>query len=185
MFNSIRLWFRWEAKYLHRDIIQGIKNLFKWFPVIWKDRDWDDHYIWELLKFKLKNQSKYIGYHDRHTTAKRDAEIMMTCVRLIDKIQTEFYQSEYSDYQETEFYFEDCNDMSNHKMLKIKELNNNFDEYFKKYPLIHKKVLKMEKPIFKTSNDSGIAMNVSYVNHERARKLLFKILENNIERWWD
>ena len=27
-------WFKWEFKYLHRDIAQGIKNLWKWFPII-------------------------------------------------------------------------------------------------------------------------------------------------------
>ena len=53
-------WLRWEAKYSHKDLYQGIKNLVRWFPIIWRDRDWDDHYIFEVLKFKLKNQSKYI-----------------------------------------------------------------------------------------------------------------------------
>jgi hypothetical protein len=28
-------------------------------------------------------------------------------------------------------------------------------------------------------------MYMSIMNHERARKLLFKILEENIEKWWD
>jgi hypothetical protein len=30
-----------------------------------------------------------------------------------------------------------------------------------------------------------IAMNIGRYNHERARKLLFKIMEENIEGWWD
>lgn len=46
--------------------ISNIKNVIRWLPVIWKDRDWDDYYIFEVLKFKLKNQAEYIGYHDRH-----------------------------------------------------------------------------------------------------------------------
>jgi hypothetical protein len=28
-------------------------------------------------------------------------------------------------------------------------------------------------------------MNIAYLNHDRARKLLFKIMEENIEGWWD
>jgi hypothetical protein len=31
----------------------------------------------------------------------------------------------------------------------------------------------------------GIAINMSHINHLRAKKLLFSILEENIERWWD
>ena len=30
-----------------------------------------------------------------------------------------------------------------------------------------------------------IAMNISRINHDRARKLLFKIMEDHIESWWD
>jgi hypothetical protein len=75
--------------YKIKQFFKRIYNLYRWFPIIWKDQDWDDYYIWEVLKFKLKNQSKYIGTKDRHVSAKRDAEIMMLCTRLIDKLQTE------------------------------------------------------------------------------------------------
>ena len=76
--------------YKIKQFFKRIKNLIRWFPIIWKDQDWDDHYIFEILKFKLKNQAKYISYHNRHISAKRDAEIMMLCVRLIEKVQDEY-----------------------------------------------------------------------------------------------
>lgn len=185
MFNKFIVWLKWDARHFHRDIIIGIKNLIKWFPVIWKDRNWDDHYIFEVLKFKLQNQSKYIGRYDRHVSAKRDAEIMMTCVRLIDRIQSEYYQAEYSDYHKSEFHFDDCEDMPNHKTLRIEELEENFDDYFTKYPNIYKKVISGEKVPFHIDTKRGIAMNIGHINHNRAVKLLFKIMENNIQNWWD
>ena len=88
-----------------RMFFRKVKNLLRWFPIIWKDEDWDDHYIFEILKFKLKNQAKYIGDKDRHTLAKRDAEIMMLCVSLIDKVQEEYYNTEHLDYEESNFNF--------------------------------------------------------------------------------
>jgi hypothetical protein len=30
-----------------------------------------------------------------------------------------------------------------------------------------------------------IAMNIGHINQDRAHKLLFKILESNINSWWD
>ena len=30
-----------------------------------------------------------------------------------------------------------------------------------------------------------IAMEIAHENQERAKKLLFRLMENNIERWWD
>lgn len=162
-----------------------VQNLIRWFPIIWKDQDWDDYYIFEILKFKLKNQAEYIGYHDRHMSAKRDAEIMMLCVRLIDKVQDEWYGREYFDYQESEFKFIDSQSHPGMYELEIEEKSERYDEYFKKYPRIYKQVMNAEKSIFKKEGKGGIAMNIAHINEDRAHKLLFKILEQNIRRWWD
>lgn len=171
--------------YKIKQFFRNIKNLIRWFPIIWKDRDWDDHFIFEILKFKLKNQAKYIGYYDRHVSAKRDAEIMMLCVRLIDKIQNEWYASEYMDYHESDYNWVKSEMHPDYHELDIVLKSERFDEYFKKYPLIYKQVLSSDKNIFKTNTKQGIAMNIGRVNEKRAHKLLFKILEQNITRWWD
>lgn len=162
-----------------RLIIRRIKNLIRWFPIIWKDQDWDDHYIWEILKFKLKNQAEYIGNHDRHTRAKRDSQIMMLCVRLIEKVQSEYYSSEYMDYHESDYNFVDSKDFPGMYELDIVEKSERFDEFFKKYPLVYRCVPDLNAP------KSRIAIQIAHMNHKRARKLLFNILEKNIEGWWD
>ena len=169
---------------LNRFIV-SVKNLIRWFPIIWKDRDWDDHYIWEILKFKLKNQAKYIGDNDRYVGAKRDAEKIMLCVRLIDKLQEEYYTMEYQDYREADFNFIPSSSNPEYFELDIVEKSENLDDYFKKYPRIYKMVMNTDKMPFKRDTKAGIALNIAQINHDRARKLLFKILEKNIERWWD
>ena len=170
-------WLRWEAKYAHKDLYQGIKNLVRWFPIIWRDRDWDDHYIFEVLKFKLKNQSKYIGYHNRHVSAKRDAEVMMLCVRLIEKVQDEWYGREYFNYHESELKFIDSKTYPGSYEMEIEHISDNYEDYFKKYPRIHKQSIGKD--------NHEIAYRIAKINEERAHKLLFKILEQNIRRWWD
>ena len=32
----------------------GISNLIKWFPIVWRDRDFDSAYIMEILLFKMR-----------------------------------------------------------------------------------------------------------------------------------
>lgn len=164
--------------YKIKRFFKNIYNLYRWFPIIWKDRDWDTHYIWEILKFKLTNQADYIGRYDRHTCAKRDAERMMLCVRLIEKVQDEHYRIEYMDYEETKFEFipsDHCKDCSE---LEVKIISDNLDEYFKKYPRIYKQIEDK-------SDRRRVAFKMGRINHNRARKLLFNILEQNIEAWWD
>jgi hypothetical protein len=163
--------------YKIKQFFRRIYNLYRWFPIIWKDQDWDHHYIFEILKFKLKNQAKYIGSKDRHVGAKRDAEIMMLCVRLIDKIQSDYYGHEYFDYHKSEFKFIDSISHPGSYEMEIKHISNNYKDYFKKYPRIYKQVKGKDK--HKT------AFNIARINEERAHKLLFKILEQNIRRWWD
>lgn len=171
--------------YKIRRFFRRIYNLFRWFPIIWKDQDWDDWYIFEILKFKLKNQAKYIGYHDRHVSAKRDAEIMMLCVRLIDKIQDEWYGCEYQEYHKTECEFINSISHPGSYEMEITEISEHFDDYFKKYPRIYKQVAESDKLPFRKEGKIGIAMNIARINEDRAHKLLFKILEQNIRRWWD
>ena len=187
--DYISIWWRRDGKYLHLEFKRGIKNLIYWFPIIWRDRNWDSHYIFEILKHKLKAQSKYIGGRDIHTQAKRDAEIMMTCVRLMKLIQDEHYSSEYSDYHISKHWFKDIPDKPGYSTWESKQLKENFDDYFKKYPLVYKRVLAGEGPFqpisFKQEDKQRIAMNIGHINHDRARKLLFKIMEQNIEKWWD
>jgi hypothetical protein len=164
--------------YKIKQFFKRIYNLYRWFPIIWKDRDWDDHYIFEILKFKLKNQAEYIGYHNRHMSAKRDAEIMMLCVRLIEKVQNDYYGMEYQDYYKSDMKFIPSQSHPGSYEMEIKELGENFDDYFKKYPRIYKQV-EVNK------DKHRVAFQIARINGERAHKLLFKILEENIRKWWD
>ena len=127
-------WMRWEMPYQYKYIKYGVKNLYKWFWVVWKDRDWDHYYILQLLKFKLEKQAKHLAEVGYHTSAQRDAELMMTCVRLIDKIQNEeYYEIMYN----------------THEKITLEVIN--------KYQ----------------------------AQHNKAKRLLFKIMNDRIEEWWD
>ena len=165
--------------YKVKQFFKRIYNVIRWFPIIWKDQDWDDFYIFEILKFKLKNQAEYIGYHDRHVSAKRDAEIMMLCVRLVEKVQDEYYGKEYLEYCESEMKFTPSETHPGNYEMEFIELSEHYDDYFKKYPLIYRLVPDLNAP------KDEIAFRIAKINEERAHKLLFTILEQNIRKWWD
>lgn len=169
--------------------IRQIKNLIRWFPIIYNDADWDYWYIYTILETKIKHQAKYIGDRERHTESKRDAERMMLCVRLIQKIKEEKYKDEYMEYHVSNYHWDNIEDNPDHKLLRIEKISNNFNDYFLKYPLEYKRVvINPNKHIFKFENiddTQRIAMNISYSRQRRAHKILFALLERNIERWWD
>jgi hypothetical protein len=162
-----------------KSFFNRVKNLIRWFPVIWKDVDWDDHFIFEILKTKLKHQADYIGKRGNHVSAERDAEIMMLCVRLIERIQDEYYGLEYLDYFKSDIRFVPSEEFPGCYQKEEIVLHENFDEYFKKYPLVYRMV-----PDLKASKQR-IAHKMGNINQGRAHKLLFKLLERNILKWWD
>jgi hypothetical protein len=188
IFRRIYLWWEHDGKYYHKYFKTGVKNLWYWFPIIWKDRDWDSHYIFDILKHKLKAQSHYIGTNDRHTRAQQDARRMRICVELIQKIQDEDYKMEYMDYAKDRHWFKDCEDKPGYSTWETENIWEKYDDYFKKYPLIYKRVMKGEGVFNLEGREDDkhvIALNVAHLNHDRALKLLFKIMEENIEGWWD
>jgi hypothetical protein len=104
----IPLWWYHDGSNMHRNFARGIKNIIYWFPIIWKDRNWDSHYIFEVLKHKLTAQANYIADQGTHVGAHQDARDMRLCVELIKLIDDDFYEGEYSNYHKTKHWFEPC-----------------------------------------------------------------------------
>jgi len=182
----IPLWWYHDGSNMHRNFARGVKNLIYWFPIIWKDRNWDSHYIFEILKHKLTAQSNYIAEQNRHVNAQTDARDMRLCVELMKLVDDGFYEGEYADYQKTKNWFEPIGNGSS--TWESKELEENFDDYFAKYPLIYKRTLNGEGPFGMEGTERSkqvIAMNIGHINQERAHALLFTILKQNILGWWD
>ena len=179
MVEKIKLWWKFEGRYYHTDFIKGIKNIWNWLPTIWKDRDWDSHFIYEVLIHKLEKQATYIYKYGNHVSAERDAEKMFLCARLARIQQEELYMDEYYDTHEIEFEFIPTDETEQWFTMESEMLNEDFDTYFTKYQ-------RQYRLMDKTDLDKQeIARNIACNNQERSRKLLFKIMEENIERWWN
>lgn len=189
IFERISLWWRFDGRYMHKEFALGVKNLWRWFPTIWKDRDWDDSYIFEIIRVKLEHQAKYIGDRDIHTSAKRDAEKMRLVAKLIQLQKDDFYSMEYMDYYDIKYDFIPTDKTEKWFTMEDTLISENFDDYFKKYPRQYKKVLSGELNRFEKAVDvkdkKRIAMEIANENHLRCRKLIFKIMESEIEKWWD
>ena len=179
MLDKIRLWWKFDGRYYHKNFTNGIKNLWKWFPVIWEDRDWDQHFIYEILIHKLEKQATYFHHSEYSTRAKREAEKMFLCARLARIQQEELYGTEYMDYYEMEHEFIPTDETEKWFTLETEITDENFIDYFAKYQRQYRLVDKTGK------EKEDIAREIAHINQERSRKLLFKIMEENIERWWD
>lgn len=179
MIEKIRLWWKFEGRYYHKDFIYGIKNLWRWFPVIWRDRNWDQHYIYNILIHKLEKQATYFSQSEYSTRSKREAEKMFLCARLARIQQEELYVDEFYESYEMKHEFIPTDETKKWYTMESEIISENFIDYFSKYPRQYRLVDKTGK------DKEDIAREIAHKNQERSRKLLFKIMEQNIERWWD
>ena len=74
-----------------KSIIIGIKNLIIWFPVIWRNREWDHHYYEEILLHKIKLQIKYFEKTKFFVGWEREVKWMKVCEYLLTMILNNTY----------------------------------------------------------------------------------------------
>jgi len=76
-------------------IIDGISNLIKWFPLIWKDRDFDHGYLYDILYFKLGEMQKFFESDNTWSAdANEYAKQIKGCKELLYRIINESIQDE-------------------------------------------------------------------------------------------
>lgn len=178
-------WYYWEIKYIPLRFKTGIKNLWKWFPVIWKDRDYDHDFIFEILKFKLNNMANRFEQTNRFVDSTKQASKIRTCTRLIQKIQDGSYTDEMHEYWETKMRVEKVKNSVNYSM-EFDDTRDDLHLFLAKYPNDVRRALKSsylkgrENP-----TNKQIAVVISRLREDRAKTLLFKIMDRNIMSWWD
>jgi len=70
----------------------GIANLIKWFPVIWKDRDWDHYFFHKMMQQKLIHIEKFFREHGNHIRSEADAKDVKFCINLLERILEDEYE---------------------------------------------------------------------------------------------
>jgi hypothetical protein len=74
----------------------GVQNLIYFFPIIWRDRDWDDTYLTRLMAHKLKRMEKSFEKYSMHKYVDRDIKNIRMCRILCERIsEDEYYERNY------------------------------------------------------------------------------------------
>jgi len=158
-------------KKMFKSIYNGIKriiNVLRWLPILWKDRDWDYCFLVVILKTKLTHMKKYME-KSPHVDHKNNLFYINICIKLIDKLWIEeYYTSEVLDYLEIKHYFIPISGSTNYE-LKHETIRDDTQEY------INKNKKFGETNVYK----------LAHKKHNKAKKLLFKILEEKLEHFWD
>ena len=176
---SARIWrsLHWRI----RSFLTGCKNVIRWSPTIFKDRDWDDWHIYTILQKKIEFQRQEIIYANRHMHVDRDNRDMTIALNLIERVKEDYYGIEYLDYSETKFRFEPIEGDRELYSMEQDVISENYDDYLKKYPSSVRKVSKQKPDL----NKKDLCFYVAKHNEEKAHDLLHRVLKERMRRWWD
>lgn len=174
---------RWVRKI--GNFFSQIYHLIKWIPVIWKDRDWDSGFIYMILEFKLKNVlTSAKDWNMGEDRKKMILEDLQICIKLLDIIANDVYEMEPSNYCKTEMIFSQAEPPNEEfRTVTFLHTNDRLDEYFKK----NARLFKIHSNGTEISIDDRVTLSLKMgrAKQERAKKLLFKILHDRIDYWWD
>jgi len=86
---------------------------------------------------------------------------------------------EYMEYLDQDFEFIPTDETEKYFTMESTVTRDDLIDYFYKYRNQHKLIDKADK------DNHHIAIEIARNNQERSRKLLFNIMEENIDSWWD
>ncbi len=168
----------WRIRYF----LTGVKNIVRWMPTLYHDREWDGNYILVLLQKKIEYQRKYLVDSNRHMEIGRDNRDMTIALNLLERVRDEHYRLECMDYWDTEMKINEVPDNPKLKSLDFETIAERFDEYLKLYPSSIRAIVKEHGEI---EDKKVLCIRVSDYNHRKANALLFRILEERLAYWWD
>jgi len=162
--------------YPFRDFYRRIKNVLRWLPIIWKDRDYDDSYITEILIKKLEfTRDFYLSGKAYSAEADKVAdEIKEAIDRLhMTRDSWEFYEQQAHEILEekwgkSEFNWTPTDDGTDSMYLDIEHENVKTPEDEEQYSKEFKAALKTARK--------------EYMND---KKDAYKFIAKNIDKWWD
>jgi len=150
---------------------RGVKNLYTWFPIIWRTDVYDHSYLLDIMDQQMKDMEEF--FFSEHTWAissKRTAKQIRWTRRLLELWRTEHYTM--LEYDKHKLKFPDA----------IKGILESepcaFDEYG--IPTLYKCKELPEDDLVDFKNHIAIGRKME----EKCKKLLFKNLAK-IDRWWD
>ena len=168
----------WRIKYF----LEGVKNIVRWIPTLYHDRDWDGNYILKILQKKIEFQRKELVNANRHTRIESDNRDMTLALNLLERVKEEYYSLECMDYWNSEIVFDDVPENPELKSIEVNTTAERYDEYLSKYP---SSVRALTKEHGEELDKERLCLMVSNYNHKKANKLLFRILEERLAYWWD
>lgn len=163
---------KWTIKRLSRKI----RRLVRYLPVIWNSEDWDHGFATELFRMKLEDMAVFFEGMDGvfSANAKYNALRIRRILRLFDWVYNDEYITEFHMEMEA-LWGSGVNELSTTNITtKSGQIRRSVGFVWKDWDNADE------------VQESYRELSVKYdEKRKKAHKLLWKLIEENIEYWWD
>lgn len=97
---------RFFSKTTYYKLKYGIKNLIAWFPVIWRDRDWDEWYLFNIMHKKLERMEKLHRNDGHFVRSEETADQIMVAKEALKRLIDDKYYEKACEYYGKEPYWD-------------------------------------------------------------------------------
>ena len=150
------------------------RNVIRWIPTIWKDEDWDQTYIYDMLLLKLERQRDFF-LSDRAyaANAKETANQIQTAIELLHMTRDswEFYECP---------VLEELDAKWGKGVLRTEPYGN--DSY-----QLHIDIdgVKTEADKAQYNEEFKKGMEQARKEYQKDKRTAFKYIADHIDYWWD
>lgn len=161
---------RWHT----RMFIRSYKRVLSWIPIIWNDRDWDDHYLLLILRKKLvsiRDDSKNWNWVE----SEKQTDILNQCISDIDTLLNDEYmglvKKQYNEF------------VDKYGELMVWDTKDENSEYY----VCHFSFSKVtdQQNADEADQQWDKLMRLQEQKLERTRQRLWNTIRDHHQRWWD
>ena len=148
-----------------------LKRLSEFIPRIWNSYDWDHSYATDLFGYQLERIAKYLEKNQPYVGWEHDVSRIRTVLKLMDRVDNDYYSTAYLDeleerYGKSHLDFLPAEDIGGYTLVTSYEKNYTEAEL--------EEIEKIERELIDQAN----------ARQQKAKRILWKLIEHNIERWW-
>jgi hypothetical protein len=150
-----------------------VKRTIEFIPIIWKGFDFDYRYAVDLFQYQLTRTAKFLE-SDRAISvgSKERARRLRTITELMDRVYDSYYELEHFDQMEERWGTSE---------MKWEPYTSNTSRFV---GLVWSKATTEQEQI-EANRQYDILRDKAMAKHLRAKKLLWKLVEHNLEYFWD
>lgn len=166
--------------YPFRDFYRRTRNVVRWLPTIWKDRDWDDGYITAILIRKLEfTRDFYLSDKPYSSEAKKVADELQEAIDRLHQTKDswEFYEDPAMEQLEQKW------GKTTHEFIPY-ELDENGNTLTYELKSKTEKIMTDEDAEQYRKEFKEASKN-AHKQYMKDKIKAYEFLAKNIDKWWD